>query len=86
MNILKDKKIPEFKFPKFKFDNLSELNNINIEELKKVKNNSKNKKSGPYPSTDYKTIKEIFDKSTKEYKNREFILEKFDKKNYSSIT
>ena len=39
--ILKDKKIPEFKFPKFKFDNLSELNNINIEELKKVKNNSK---------------------------------------------
>lgn len=86
MNILKDKKIPEFKFPKFKFDNLSELNNINIEELKKVKNNSKNKKSGPYPSTDYKTIKEIFDKSTKEYKDREFILEKFAKKNYSSIT
>lgn len=86
MNILKDKKIPEFKFPKFKFDNLSELNNINIEELKKVKNNSKSKRSGPYTPTSYKTIKEIFDKSTSEYSDKEFILEKFDKKSYSKIT
>lgn len=86
MNILKDKKIPEFKFPKFKFDNLSELNNINIEELKKVKNNSKSKKSGPYTPTSYKTIKEVFDKSTREYSDKEFILEKFDKKSYSKIT
>lgn len=86
MNILKNKKIPEFKFPKFKFDNLSELDNINIEELKNNRSNVKQKKSGPYPSTNYKTVKEIFDKSTKLYKDKEFILEKFNKKEFSMIS
>ena len=86
MNILKNKKIPEFKFPKFKFDNLSELDNINIEELKNNRISVKQKKNGPYPSTNYKTVKEIFDKSTKLYKDKEFILEKFNKKEFSMIS
>lgn len=86
MNILKNKKIPEFKFPKFKFDNLSELDNINIEELKNNRISVKQKKTGPYPSTNYKTVKEIFDKSTKLYKDKEFILEKFNKKEFSMIS
>lgn len=86
MNILKDRKIPEFKFPKFKFDNLSDLSNINVEELDDKKNSSKQKKSGPYTPTDYKTIKEIFDKSTKQYKDRVFILDKFGKKEFQEIT
>ena len=30
MNILKNIKIPEFKIPKFKFENLSEFENIKI--------------------------------------------------------
>lgn len=30
MNILKNSKIPEFKIPKFKFENLSEFENIKI--------------------------------------------------------
>ena len=86
MRILKDMKIPEFKFPKFKFDNLSELEGIYVEELKENKNNLKHKKNGPYEATNYKTIKEIFDKNTKLYKDKVFILEKFDKKEYKEIS
>lgn len=86
MRILKDMKIPEFKFPKFKFDNLSELEGIDFEELKENKNNLKHKKNGPYEATNYKTIKEIFDKNTKLYKDKVFILEKFDKKEYKEIS
>ncbi|MDO4282086.1 MAG: AMP-binding protein [Clostridia bacterium] len=86
MNILRDRKMPEFKFPKFKFDNLSELAQINVEEFKDKKNASKPKKSGPYIPTEYKTIKEIFEKNTIKYKDRPFILEKFNKKEYESIS
>lgn len=74
MRILKEFKIPNFKFPKMKMDGISEIEEVTIQE-----NKSKNKNI-KYAPKDYKTIKEIFDESTKKYAKEVFILEKFDHK------
>ncbi len=82
MRILKDFKVPDFKFPKFKMKGLS-----NIEEMKvdydsiKKEQETKNKKSSKlYEVTNYKTIKEVFQSSTTKYAENTFILEKFNSK------
>ena len=80
MRSLRDFKVPDFKFPKFKMKDISEIEemNINYDEIEKNKNKKKDKKE--FVATNYNSIKEIFEYSTKTYANKEFILEKFDPK------
>lgn len=89
MRILRDFKIPNFKFPKFKMKEMSEIDEMNIdyEKLKNAQDNKNKKELKNYEQTNYKTIKEVFLKSIKEYENNPFILEKFKaKENYEVIT
>ena len=81
MRILKEFKIPDFKFPKFKMEGLEKIEEVQVdfdpqkhieEELKKDKRN--------YEPYNYKNIKEVFEASTKQFKDRTFILEKFNHK------
>ena len=66
--------LKKIKFPKFNFNNLDikEEDIIEGEKQKKVKL----KKGELYPVTDYKTIKEIFNHSMKNYGNKVFLLDK----------
>lgn len=85
MRILKDFKVPNFKFKKIKMKNVEELEEVkvNYEELKK---DSKDK-SKIYEKTNYETIKEVFDRSREKYANQVFILEKFNaKEKFREIT
>ncbi|MBR1654439.1 MAG: AMP-binding protein [Clostridia bacterium] len=82
MRILRDFKVPDFKFPKFKMDGLSNIEEMNI-DYDSIKNEqeSKNKKSSKlYEVTNFKTIKETFENSTTKYAENTFILEKFNSK------
>ncbi len=73
---IQNMKIPDFKFPKLKMKGIE-----NIEEMKinydsnKIKGKNKN-----YEISKYKTIKEVFERSMKEYKDEVFMLEKFNHK------
>ena len=87
MRILKDFKIPNFKFPKFKMEGLEKIDEMNVEydptkqvEVKRDKRN--------FEPTTYKTIKEIFNRSTKLFADRPFIIEKFNHKDeaFTEIT
>jgi len=80
MKSLRDLKIPDFKFPKMKMEGIENIGEVKVdyEEVEKAKNQKKDKKA--LTPTDYKTIKEIFFKSTKKYADKEFILEKPDHK------
>ena len=80
MRSLRDFKVPNFKFPKFKMKDISEIEemNINYDEIEKNKDKKKDKKE--FVATNYNSIKEIFEHSIKTYANKEFILEKFDPK------
>ena len=75
MRILKDFKIPNFKFKRIKMDNLNDIDEINI-DYDKVKKSNENKKYQPYEPTDYKTVKDIFIHSMNEYPNETLILQK----------
>ena len=89
MRILKDFKIPNFKFPKFKMKELSEIDEMNVdyEKVKQVQENKDRKNVKNYEATTYKTIKEIFNYSTCEYEKEVFILEKFNpKEEFKKIT
>ena len=83
---LRDLKIPKMKFKKMKMDVMEELNTIDYEKLEKK--NSKKKRETPYEDmTHYKTVKEFFLKSVKEYPNNQCILEKPNHKEpYKAIT
>lgn len=74
MRILKEFKIPNFKFPKLKMDEISEIEDVTIEE------NKEKNKSIKYEAKNYETIKEIFDNSTLKFEKEIFMLEKFDTK------
>lgn len=82
MRILKDFKIPKFKFRKIKMKNVENIEEVKVdyEELKKKQESSSNEKNKIYEKTNYKTIKEIFEKSTKLYADKVFITEKFNPK------
>ena len=78
MRILNDFKIPNFKFPKIKMENIEDIENLKV-DYDKVKENEekkKNKKYQPYETTNYKTIKEVFVHSMDKYPNNPLILEK----------
>lgn len=79
-------KIPKMKFGKIKMDSAEELENIDIDYEKQKAEKTKNKK-GPYEHTNYKTVKEFFYKSSKEYGDNPCILEKPDHKSeYETYT
>lgn len=85
------KKIPNFKFPKYKMKDIDDIEELRIkytpEELEAIKKNAKEGKSEGYPGTSYQTIKEVFEKSTTEFEDRPFIVEKFNRKgNFEEIT
>lgn len=83
MRILKEFKVPNFKFPKLKMDSITELDEVNLEEHT-TKTKTKDIK---YEANNFKTIKEIFEKATTKFKNEIFILEKFDHKEpFTEIT
>ena len=88
MRILKDFKIPNFKFPKFKMKNIENIEevNVNYEELKNRRIEDKNQ-NRHYKQTNYKTIKEIFIEARKKFAENVFILEKFNPKDsFKEIT
>ena len=77
MRILRDFKIPNFKFNKIKMNDIPDVENVKIDYEKiKEAENKKNKKHQPYPSTEYKTVKEIFIHSMENYANNTLILQK----------
>ena len=84
MRILKDFKVPDFKFKKIKMENVENIDEVNVDYEKVMKSESKHKE---YIKTNYQTIKEIFDKVRVEYADRPFILEKFNPKGeFKTIT
>lgn len=87
MRIL-DFEVPNFKFPKIKMKGIEDLPEVNVDydDIENKKEIKKLKKKG-YPETHYKTIKEIFLKSTEKFADRSFILEKFNPKEpFTEIT
>ena len=82
MRILRDFKVPDFKFPKFKMDGLSKIEEMNIDydTIQKEHENKSKKNSKLYEVTDFKTIKETFENATTRYAENTFILEKFNSK------
>lgn len=79
MRILRDFKVPNFKFKKIKMKDVENIEEVKVdyEELKKNTSKEKNK---TYIKTNYQTIKEVFDKVRVEYAHKPFILEKFNPK------
>lgn len=82
MRILRDFKVPDFKFPKFKMDGLSNIEEMNVdyESIQNQQEGKTKKNSKIYEITNYKTVKEIFQNSTTKYADNTFILEKFNSK------
>lgn len=79
MRILEDFKIPNFKFPKFKMEGLEKIDEMKV-EYSPEKHLETRKDKRNFEPTSYKTVKEIFERSTDLYKDRTFILEKFNHK------
>ncbi len=73
-------KMPKLKFRKIKMNTVEDLENVNIDYEKMQRENLKQKRNSPYETTNYKTVKEFFLKSIKEYSTRPCILEKPDHK------
>ena len=79
MRILRDFKIPDFKFKKIEMKDVE-----NIDELKKNPSKEKNK---TFEKTNYKTIKEIFNRSRELYADKVFMTQKFNpKEQFTDIT
>ena len=89
MRILRDFKVPDFKFPKFKMESLEKIEEVQVQydPEKHIEEQAKKNKKNYEPYT-YKSIKEVFDNSTVKYKDLPFILEKFNHKDekYTEIT
>lgn len=80
-------KIPKLKFGKIKMDTVEDLENVEIDYEKMKKENQKQKRTEPYETTNYKTVKEFFTKSINEFAERPCILEKPDHKEpYKTFT
>jgi len=89
MRILKDFKVPDFKFPKFKMKEMDEIGEVKVdyEEVRRAQENTSKAKHKNYERSTYKTIKDVFLRSRKEYANLPFLLEKFDPKGeFQTIT
>lgn len=89
MRILKDFKVPNFKFTKIKMKDVENIEEVNIdyEKLKEKQSHDKKKKTKGYEETNYKTIKEVFKMAMEKYADNTFILEKFNPKDkFAEIT
>lgn len=87
MRILKDIKIPNFKFPKIKMEDIGEIENVKVdyEKVKETEEKKKNKKNTPYPASSYTTVKDMFINSMKLYAENTIIAEKLNHKNPYSL-
>lgn len=78
------KKMPNIKFPKYKMSGIEEIEELQVEytpeKLAELQQKNTRNRDTYYPGTDYKTIKEVFDRSTTVFKDRTFIVEKFNRK------
>ena len=76
MRILRDFKLPDFKFPKMKMEGMENIQEmqVNYDEIDQIKN--KKSKNKYYEETHYKTVKEIFKRSIEKYKDNIYILER----------
>ena len=89
MRILKDFKIPNFKFPKIKMKDIENIEEVkvNYEKIQKKQAIDQKRKQKGYDTTNYKTIKEIFEMAKEKYTDNIFILEKFNaKEDFTKIT
>ena len=81
MRILKDFKIPDFKFPKLKMKNVENIDEVKVDyEVISKKHNEEKRKNKNYEQSDFKTIKEVFLRSQEKFADKTFILEKFNPK------
>ena len=81
MRILPEFKIPDFKFPKFKMNNIEDIDEMKVDYEVINKNKGKTPKDkNKYAKTNYKTVKEIFNRSTELFSEHVFITEKFNPK------
>ncbi len=76
MRILRDFKLPDFKFPKMKMEGMENIQEmqVNYDEIDQIKD--KKSKNKYYEETHYKTVKEIFKRSIGKYKDNIYILER----------
>lgn len=76
MRILRDFKLPDFKFPKMKMEGMENIQEmqVNYDEIDQIKD--KKSKNKYYEETHYKTVKEIFKRSIEKYKDNIYILER----------
>ena len=76
MRILRDFKLPDFKFPKMKMEGMENIQEmqVNYDKIDQIKD--KKSKNKYYEETHYKTVKEIFKRSIVKYKNNIYILER----------
>ena len=79
-------KVPKIKFKKIKMDISENLDDIDYEKLMKESQKAPKKKEEPYEATNYKTVKEFFNRSCKLYPDRPCILEKPDHKTPYKVT
>ncbi len=89
MRILKEFKVPNFKFKKIKMKDVENIEDVKVdyERLQKKREIEQKRKQKGYETSDYKTIKEVFDISREKYKDNIFILEKFTPKGeFTKIT
>ena len=89
MRILKEFKVPNFKFKKIKMKDVENIEDVKVdyERLQKKSEIEQKRKQKGYETSDYKTIKEVFDISREKYKDNIFILEKFTPKGeFTKIT
>ena len=89
MRILKDFKVPNFKFDKIKMKDVENIEEVKVdyEKLQKKQVIAQKRKQRGYETTDFKTIKEIFEMAREKYSNNIFMLEKFNpKEEFTKIT
>ena len=89
MRILKDFKIPNFKFEKIKMKDIENIEEVKVDygRLQKKQIIEQKRKDRGYVTTNYKTIKEVFKMAKEKYSNNIFMLEKFaPKAEFTKIT
>ena len=89
MRILKDFKIPNFKFEKIKMKDVENIEEVKVdyERLQKKQIIAQKRKDRGFEPTDYKTIKEVFEMAREKYADNIFMLEKFNpKEEFTKIT
>ena len=76
MRIIRDFKMPNLKFKKIEMNDIPNMEDVKVdyEKVKEAEEKKKNKR-GPYPATEYKTIKEVFIRSMKNYADYPVILQ-----------